>query len=181
MKIYLNIRVRTVLIAVLGLVPLIAAAPMAHAAVERERVWADGVEMGMTVPHALFPAPANMNSHDDFYVVAPQTATHQSTETGGDPPFHHDHVVSAPGDSGFNVHWHVFIVLCSAQGLSSGNCVAVMTDIGNMTFPMVVPLAKTLNGQMLTSTDPIESPANAGLVNLIDTHIVFVCPIHPIN
>jgi len=42
-----------------------------------------------------------------------------------------------------------------------------------------VPFAKTVNGQMLTSVEPIESPANAGLLTLFDTGGVFVATINP--
>jgi hypothetical protein len=40
-----------------------------------------------------------------------------------------------------------------------------------------IALAKTVNGQMLTSVAPIESPANAGLLTLFDTGGVFVATI----
>jgi hypothetical protein len=42
-----------------------------------------------------------------------------------------------------------------------------------------VPFARTVNGQMLTSADAIESAANAGLLTLFDTGGVFVGTINP--
>jgi len=74
----------------------------------------------------------------------------------------------------YSVHWHGFFVLCSAQGISSGGCVPTMTSIPGLG---TVPFAKTVNGQMLTSVEPIESPANAGLLTLFDTGGVFIATI----
>ena len=171
-------RLRTVAIAVVGLTLILASTPLARVqGVGTEMVWANGVQLTMTIPNANFPATQNAKL-DDLYLVAPQLPpAHQSTETGGDPPFQHDHVVDAPiqNAGGYNVHWHVFLVLCSPQGMSSGGCMPTMTSTPQGT----VPLAKTVNGAMLTSTVPIESPANSSLLILADTHIVFVCTINP--
>lgn len=170
-------RLRVATVALASLTLMLAVAPLAHAQVGTEMVWANGVQLTMTIPNANFPATQNAKL-DNFYVVAPQLPpAHQSTEMGGDPPFHHDHVLDAPtqnhGD--FNVHWHVFLVLCSAQGISGGGCVPTMTSTPLGTLP----LAKTLNGQMITSVGPIESPANSGLLVLVDTGVIFVCTINP--
>jgi hypothetical protein len=42
-----------------------------------------------------------------------------------------------------------------------------------------LPLAKTVNGQMLTSVESIESAANSGLITLLDTGAVLVGTINP--
>jgi hypothetical protein len=96
-------------------------------------------------------------------------------------PFLHDHVVGdVPsqnhGDDRGNdrVRYHAFFVLCSAQGISSGGCVPTMTSIPGVG---TIPLAKTVNGQMLTSVDPIESPANSALLTLFDTGGVLIATI----
>ena len=88
-------------------------------------------------------------------------------------PFLHDHVIgdvrsrNHGDDRGNNrVRYHAFFVLCSAQGISSGGCVPTMTSIPGVG---TIPLAKTVNGHNLTSVDPIESPANAALLTLLDT------------
>ena len=44
-----------------------------------------------------------------------------------------------------------------------------------------IPFAKTVNGQMLTSVEAIESAANAGLLMLVDTGAVLVATINPTN
>ncbi len=93
-------------------------------------------------------------------------------------PFFHDHVVGdAPqqnhGD--YNVILHGFLVLCSAQGISSGGCVPTFTSSPQG----IIPFAKTVNGQMLTSADPIESPANSGLIVLVDTGALLLGIINP--
>ena len=58
-----------------------------------------------------------------------------------------------------------FFVLCSGQGITSGACVPSWTSVGG---PEALPFATTVNGQALTSTDAIESAADAGLVALIN-------------
>jgi len=63
-------------------------------------------------------------------------------------------------------------VFCSGQGLVSGACVADWQSIGG---PDPVPLAKTVDGHALTSTDAIESAAADGdvvLVNLGPTAVI---------
>ena len=42
-----------------------------------------------------------------------------------------------------------------------------------------VPFAKTVNGHKLTSTDPIESPENSGLLTIMDTGGLIVATIKP--
>ena len=138
-----------------------------------ELVWANGVQLRMTFSNLQFSTTTNAPT-DNFYVMAPQTGTPQ----GGTAPPVHDHVIGdvPPQNHGdYNVHWRGFFVLCSAQGISSGGCVPTMTS----TPQGSIPLAKTVNGQMLTSVDPIESPANSGLLTLVDTGAVFIGTINP--
>ena len=136
-------------------------------------VWVNGVQVTMTFAQAPFLATPNAKI-DPFYVIAPQTDNPQ----GGPVPFFHDHVVGdAPqqnrGD--YNVILHGFLVLCSAQGISSGGCVPTFTSSPQG----ILPFAKTVNGQMLTSADPIESPANSGLIVLVDTGALILGTINP--
>src|SRR5436309_12553592 len=117
----------------------------------------------MTVFHAPFLATPKATI-DPFYVVAPQTDVPQ----GGPVPFFHDHVVGdAPqqnlGD--VSVVLHGFLVFCSSEGISCGGYVPTFTS----SHQGILPFAKTLNGQILTSADPIESPAHSGLSVLVDT------------
>ncbi len=93
-------------------------------------------------------------------------------------PFFHDHVVddAPPQNHGdFNVLVHGFLVLCSAEGISSGGCVPTFTS----TPRGIIPFAKTANGQILTSADPIESPANSGLIVLVGTGALLLGTINP--
>jgi hypothetical protein len=64
------------------------------------------------------------------------------------------------------VRYRAFFVLCSAQGVSSGRCVPTPTSIPGVG---TIPLAKTVDGEMLTSVNPIESPARSALLTLFDT------------
>jgi hypothetical protein len=64
------------------------------------------------------------------------------------------------------VRYHGFLVLCSAQGISSGGCLPTMLPIPNLG---TIHLAKAADGHMLTSVDPIEPPAFSGVLTLFDT------------
>ena len=133
-----------------------------------EIVWANGVQHRMTFSNQLFSgAPASGNL-DPFYVLAPQTATPQGTL-----PFLHDHVVGdvpSQNHGDYSVALHGYFVLCRTQGIGTG-CVPTMTSIPGFG---TIPFAKTVNGQMLTSVELIESAASAGLITLFDTGGVIV-------
>jgi hypothetical protein len=133
-----------------------------------ESVWANGIEFTMTFPQTAreFPGAIPSGRVDNFYVIAPQTDTPQ-----GALPFPHDHTVgNVPADNHGNYVTRLrgFLVFCSAEGIAGGGCVAAA---GN------VPLARTVNGQMLTSVEAIESPANSELLILVDTGATFAATI----
>jgi hypothetical protein len=134
-----------------------------------EIVWANGVQDRMTFSNQHFSgAPASGNL-DPFYVLAPQTGTPQGTA-----PFLHDHVVGevpSQNHGNYSVQLHSYFVMCSGQGLATGGCVPTWTPIQGFG---TVPFARTVNGQMLTTVEPIESAANAGLITLFDTGGVIV-------
>jgi hypothetical protein len=128
-----------------------------------EDVWADGTQVRMTFSNQSF-AGAKPGALDPFYVVAAQTGTPQ-----GAPPntFAHDHVVRAvphQNHGQYSVQLQGFFVLCSGQGIVSGACVPVWTSLGG--DPM--PLAGHVDGHALTSTEAIESAADAGNLALIN-------------
>jgi hypothetical protein len=139
-----------------------------------EKIWSDGAQVRMTFVD-LNPAPSNAPTRN-FYVMAPQTGAPQ-----GRVPFLHDHVIGdvSPQSHGNHrgnnpVRYRGYFVLCSAQGISSGGCVPTMTSVPGLG---TIPFAKTVNGHKLTSADPIESPANSGLLTLFDTGGVFIATI----
>ena len=122
----------------------------------------------MTFANQRFAGATPSDQPDNFYVIAAQTDTVQ-----GALPFPHDHVVGnvPPQNAGtYVVHLRGFLVLCSAEGIASGGCEPATTA------PF---LARTVNGQPLTSVEPIESAANAGLLTLVDTGAVLVATINP--
>jgi hypothetical protein len=123
-----------------------------------EKIWSDGDQVKMTFVD-LSPAPST-GPIRNFYVVAPQVRTPQGTS-----PFLHDHVIGG-GSGDTLVRYHGYFVLCSGLGIASGGCVPTMTSIPGFG---TVPLAKTVNGQKLTSAGAIESPANSGLLTIFDT------------
>ena len=133
-----------------------------------EDVWAGGDQVRMTF------ATGSGSQHkggtptevDRFYLIAPQTNAPQSL----DAAFRHDHVVRdvpARNGGGYSVLLRGYFVLCSADGIGSGACVIEVPAVG-------LPLAKTVNGQPLTSVETVESAAEAGLVTLLDTGAVIV-------
>jgi hypothetical protein len=182
----ISIRVRIAIIVVAVLTSVLAAAsPVQAAGLANcndnggvapcyEKVWVDGVQLKMRFVN-LNPKPSNARTQN-FYVTAPQTDAPQ-----GLLPFLHDHVIGdVPSQNhsddrgGDRVRYHGFFVLCSAQGVSSGGCVPTMTEIPGLG---TIPLAKTVNGQKLSSANPIESPANSALLTLFDTGGVFIAVI----
>ncbi len=132
-----------------------------------ESVWSNGVQFRMTFPQTAeeFPGPLSSDRVDNFYVMAPQTDTPQ-----GALPFPHDHTVGnvpASNHGNYVTRLRGFLVFCSAEGIASGGCVPAAG----------FPLARTVNGQMLTSVEAIESPANSGLLMLVDTRATFAAVI----
>jgi hypothetical protein len=121
----------------------------------------------MTFPQAANQLPGHRNTDVmNFYVVAPQTDIPQ-----GALPFAHDHVVPAmPGETGYSVYLQGYLVLCSADGLRSGACEATIIHYGGATLP----LARTANGRSLTSAEPIESAAEAGLAVPLNAGLPFL-------
>ena len=139
-----------------------------------ELVWVDGVQVRMTFPQSGNPRLGRPNAEvHNFYVIAPQT-----DEVQGTAPFPHDHVVGASPRQhhGVSVFWHGYFVLCSAEGISTGGCVPTLSEIPGLG---TIPLAESANGQMLTSTDLVDSYVDAGLLTLIDTGAEFIGAINP--
>jgi hypothetical protein len=159
-------------------VPAAQAAPVncvhqTHKGACWENVWVNGVEVRMTFPQAGNPLPTIPNAKvQNFYVIAAQTATPQ----GDVPSPLHDHTIqAAPGDPGWTPFMHGYFVVCSAEGLTSDDCVAVPTDFGFGPLP----LAQSVNGEPLTSAETIEAGIDAGLLDVVDTGAVFIGTVSP--
>jgi hypothetical protein len=130
-----------------------------------ELVWVAGVEVRMTFANVQFRGNVPGDNLGVFYVIGPQDDTPQSEEAA----FVHDHTVgSTPRQNHgtYSVVLRTFFVLCSAEGLASGACVPTISYLPGLGD---IPLATTVNGQMLTSVEVIEAAADAGLVTLLDT------------
>jgi hypothetical protein len=138
-----------------------------------EFVWVHGVQVRMTFPQAGQPLSHVPNAKvQNFYVIAPQTDTPQ----GDVPSPLHDHTIqAAPGDPGWTPFMHGYFVVCSDEGLTSRDCVAVDTDFGSGPLP----LAKSVNREPLTSAETIEAAIASGLLELVDTRAVFLGTISP--
>lgn len=126
-----------------------------------ENVWANGVEYRMTFSNQTFKG-ATPKDLDRFYVMAPQTGTPQ----GAMASFPHDHTVRdvPAGGGSYSTKLAGFFVLCTGQGIVSGDCVPLWTSPGGP----ALPFAQTVVGGPLTSTDAIEAAADAGNVALVD-------------
>lgn len=134
-----------------------------------EDVWVDGAQYTMTFSNQQFSGATPEDKVAPFYVLAPQTDMPQGTL-----PFLHDHVVAsvpAQNQGNYNVHLRGYFVLCSFEGISTGRCVPTMTSIEGFG---TVPFATTVDGEPLTSVEPIEAAAAAGLVSLFDTGGVLI-------
>jgi hypothetical protein len=135
-----------------------------------ELVWVDDVEYRMTFANVQFKGKVPSDRLGNFYVIGPQDDTPQSE----DATFVHDHTVAGTpqqNHGSYRVHLRGIFVLCSAAGLESGACVATLSPLEGLG---TLPLATTVNGQMLTSVEAIEAAAEAGLVTLLDTGAVLV-------
>jgi hypothetical protein len=158
-------------------VPAAQAAPVnclnrTHQGACWELVWVNGVEVRMTFPQAGNPMPTIPNARvQNFYVMAAQTDTPQ----GYVPPIHDHTIQAAPGDPGWTPFMHGYFVICSAEGLARDACVAVATDFGFGPLP----LAQSVNGELLTSAETIEAGIRAGLLDLVDTGAVFIGTVSP--
>ena len=164
---------------IVSAVPAAQAAPVncvnqTHQGACWELVWVNGVEVRMTFPQAGTPiSPIPKAKVQNFYVIAPQTDTPQAEI----PPIHDHTIQAAPGDPGWTPFMHGWFVLCSAEGLSSGDCVATFTE-----FPGnggTLPLAESVNGEPLTSAETIEAGIDAGLLVAVDTGAVFIGTVRP--
>jgi hypothetical protein len=158
-------------------VPAAQAAPVncvhqTHQGACYEFVWVHGVEVRMTFPQAGTPISLVPNAKvQNFYVIAAQTETPQADV----PPIHDHTIQAAPGDPGWTPFMHGYFVVCSDEGLRSDDCVAVSTDFGFGPLP----LAKSVNGEPLTSAETIEAGIDAGLLDLVDTGAVFIGTVSP--
>ena len=108
----------------------------------------------------------------NFYVIAPQTATPQ-----GDVPPLHDHTIqAAPGDPGWTPFMHGYFVVCSAARAHERR---LRGRVHRLPGFGTLPLAKSVNGEPLTSAETIEAGINAGLLDLVDTGAVFLGTVSP--
>jgi hypothetical protein len=125
-----------------------------------EDVWVDGQQVRMTFSNTQFGG-STPRTLPPFYVLAAQGADVQGTA-----PFDHDHVIrSIPARNGgaYGVRMATYFVMCSLDGIVSGACVPTMSSVEGLGE---LPLARTVNGLALTSTERIEAAADAGHVQL---------------
>lgn len=133
-----------------------------------EDVWADGQQVRMTFSDTQFTG-STPGDLPPFYVLAPQGDAIQGTA-----PFDHDHVIdSVPARNGgaYGVRMATYFVMCSLDAMVSGACVPTLSHVEGIGD---LPLARTVDGHALTSTERIEAAASAGSVQLFDIGAVIV-------
>ncbi|HYM40831.1 MAG TPA: hypothetical protein VEY12_11955 [Thermoplasmata archaeon] len=152
---------------------LVTAMP-ARAAAATEEAWGDG-QVWLMIHGPT--NPSNAISHRDLYLVAPQTATPQGS---ANEPIGvvHDHVLSMPSDGHgeYTANWDVVIAFCNPH---SSACV-----VGSESCPSFANglcLAKSVNGQALTSVAAIEAAASVHDVILVEPGGSFVCTVVPLT
>lgn len=140
----------------------------------QEFVWVNGVQVRLTFPQTGTPvSPIPAAKEQNFYVIAPQTGTPQ----GFIPPIHDHTIQAAPGDPGWTPFMHPYFVICSPEGLTSGDCVAIPPQA--LPSGGTLSLAKSVNGEPLTSAATIESGIDAGLLIAVDTGVVIMGTVSP--
>lgn len=177
-----------------------------------ENVWANNQIYGMIAPPSRFPMPTNPNGQEDFYELAPQVPSlafpsspqsNDCTHLGIIPgtnniPCWHDHVVPAPAHNqgSFSAVWHVYLILCTPDGISNHYCTpevvsGTLLTGGSVTLPLVMNATNPNTGTPLgplTSTTAINNalnlinPAtNQPIMVEVDTGVSFVCTVVPLN
>ena len=162
-------------------VPLAVYANMSNSPWAAELMWGNNVEWQMIAPPASVGNAANQ-AQEPLYVIAPQDLSNPQATANNDhlPGVAHDHVISVPpGNQGtFSAVWHVYVVGCKPAAILAGFCTPYPE-----TFPngKVVPLARFINGGNIESESVIDSALANGYIFLIDTGIVFLCPVQQVR
>ncbi len=146
----------------------------ARADVTTQKAWGDG-QVWLMIHGPTNPSAAI--SHRDLYIVAPQTDVPQGSplEPIG---VAHDHVLSIPSDGHgqYSAIWDVVIAFCNPH---SSACVPDTASCPTIAHGLC--LAKTVNGQSLTSSGAVDDAAAAGAVILVEPGDSFVCPVVPLT
>lgn len=173
-------------IAILLLIAIPVSADMSSSPWAAEQMWCNGTLWQMIAPPGNV-ANANANAQESLYIVAPQTATPQAPATNDHlPGVAHDHVISCPAQNhgSFGAVWHVYVVLCTPSAISGKTCTPILETFpgpgGPGTGP-TLPLAKLVNGLPLESDSAVQNAINGGYAHLVDTGIVFNCPVQRVR
>ena len=183
-------RLKHLVIPLVAALVLFAAAPafadMTSSPWSAELMWGNNTLWQMMAPPANASNAASI-APEELYIVAPQTAVPQSPPNNDHlPGVAHDHVITVPPHNqwSFNAIWHVYVVLCTPSAIASGACTPTFETFpgsgGPGTGP-TLPLAMQVNGQPLESAAAINSALAIGAIHLIDTGVVFVCPVQQVR
>ena len=124
-----------------------------------------------------FSVPANNKGQEELYIIAPIDALNPQSTGHGSIVGVHDHVIPSPpaGNHGdYSAVWHVYLVVPGPNATGTN----IATRFVNPPGLSLVYQADLGSGLVnLTSEERISEAESLGLVSLIDTGIVFVCPI----
>lgn len=160
-----------------------ASANMSSSPWAAEGMWGNGTLWQMMAP----PGSGSAIPAEPLYIVAPQTSTPQAPADNNHlPGVAHDHVISVPlGNRGaYNANWHVYVVLCTPAAIIAGACVPDFETFPGPNGPGTgpsLPLAQTINGEMITADSVILSGLSSDVVVLHDTGINFVCVVQQVK
>ena len=166
---------------ILLLVPATVSAEMSSSPWAAEMMWGNGTLWQMMAPPGGV-ANASQGAQEPLYIIAPQDLSNPQAPANNDhlPGVAHDHVISVPpGNHGrYSAVWHVYVVGCTSPAVLAGICTSY-----SETFPNghVVPLARLINGGNIESESVIDSALANGYIFLIDTGVVFLCPVQQVG
>ncbi len=172
-----NLAGPAILGAILLFVPATVSADMSNSPWAAEQMWGNGTLWQMMAPPANVGNAASQ-SQEPLYIIAPQDLGNPQAPASNDhlPGVAHDHVISVPPNNHgtYSAVRHVYVVGCKPTAITSGNCTPYPE-----TFPNghVVPLARFIDGSNIKSDSVINSALANGYIFLIDTGVVFLCPV----
>lgn len=166
------------LLLILCLPALTAAASSSNSKWAADLMWGNNTQWQMLAPPANGTAASghSNNPAEELYFVAPQTSNPQTPADNPKlPGTAFDHVISIPpGNHGtYNANWHVYIVACASSA-----CTGPDLTLRNGT---TITFAQSVNQGNLTSDSAIDAGLSSGALSLVDTGVVFVCPVAPYN
>lgn len=164
------------LLLILCLPSLTVAASSSNSKWAADLMWGNNTLWQMLAPPGQGTAASGRSNNpaENLYFVAPQTATPQTPANNNKlPGIAFDHVISIPphNQGAYNGNWHVYIVACASSA-----CTGPIVTLPN---GHTITFAQSVNGVHIESDAVINAGLSSGALHLLDTGVVFVCPVSP--